>query len=111
MIGTRLKYLRMQKGYGQESFAKELGVSPSTVGMWETDKREPNDETKIRIAELLDTTVDYLVGNTDNPSIVDTDKIQIGLSAKDYSNITNEQRKQIEEFAKYVLKDNKKDKK
>ena len=41
---------------------------------------------------------------------IDRDKIRIGLSASDYTEITDTQRKQIEEFAKYVLKDNKKKK-
>ena len=39
----------------------------------------------------------------------DADLLKIGLSLKDYNPPTPEQEKQIEEFAKYVLKDNKKE--
>lgn len=37
---------------------------------------------------------------------LDTDKINIGLSSKDYNPPTKEQQEKIEEFAKFVLKDN-----
>ena len=45
-----------------------------------------------------------------NPEEIDTDKINIGLSKKDYNLPTPEQQEKIEEFAKFVLKDNLKDK-
>ena len=35
--------------------------------------------------------------------------LQIGLDMKNYTPPTEEQKKQIEDFAKFVLKDNKKD--
>ena len=57
--------------------------------------------------EFLQTT---FFGKSDirNPEKVDfdADKLRIGLSAKDYTDITDEQKKQIEDFAKFVLKDN-----
>lgn len=54
---------------------------------------------------------DYLLDKSDirNPENTDLDKLQIGLSTKDYSNISDDQIKQIEDFAKFVLKDNKKE--
>ena len=42
---------------------------------------------------------------------INPDLIRIGLSTKDYNPPTEKQRKQIEEFAKLVLEDNKKNKK
>ena len=53
---------------------------------------------------------DYLLGKSDerNPEPVDNDKINIGLSIKDYNPPTEEQQKKIEEFAKFVLQENKK---
>ena len=71
-----------------------------------------NTETLAILANFFNVSIDYLLGKSDirNPEKADLDKLQIGLSAKDYSNITDEQIKQIEDFAKFVLKDNKKDK-
>lgn len=47
-IGERLQKLRGDKT--QEAVAKELGVSPSAVGMYENGERIPRDDVKIRIA-------------------------------------------------------------
>ena len=35
-LGLRIRQLRMQKGFTQDSFAKELGVSAQAVSKWET---------------------------------------------------------------------------
>lgn len=65
-----LKYLRASKGITQAQFAKAIGVSPSTVGMYETGEREPNFETEEKIADYFNVSLDILRGkNTKAPSI------------------------------------------
>ena len=82
MIGNRLQRLRIEKGYNsQEQLAKVLMVSPSTVGMWEANQREPNDEMKKRISELLDTSVDYLIGNSDIAHPIEQSEIDYAFSS------------------------------
>lgn len=107
---NRLKLLREEKGLFQSDIAKILGVSVAAVGFYENEKRDMSPDTIIKLAEYFGVSTDYLLGKSDirNPEKADLDKLQIGLSAKDYSNITDEQIKQIEDFAKFVLKDNKK---
>ena len=67
-------------------------------------------DTIIKLADYFGVSTDYLLGKSDirnpEPVEVDKDKLKIGLSTKDYSDITDEQKKQIEDFAKFVLKDN-----
>lgn len=41
MIGNRIKELRLMKKLNQQELAKALGVSKSSVAMWEVNKREP----------------------------------------------------------------------
>lgn len=109
MKGNRIKKLREEKQLKQEELAKILSISPSAIGMYERDAREPNDELTLKLAEYFDVSTDYLLGKSDirNPEIeVDKDKINIGLSTKDYNPPTKEQQEKIEEFAKFVLKDN-----
>ena len=62
MIGKRLKELRQQKGLTQPELAKRLNISVSSIGMYETDAREPSDEIKTKIADFFNVTVDYLLG-------------------------------------------------
>ena len=44
-FSNRLKTLRTDRHLTQEEVAIELGVSRSTLGMYETGKREPDFET------------------------------------------------------------------
>lgn len=65
MIGNRIKQLREEKGIKQEELARMLSVSPSTVGMYEINKREPNNEITINLANFFNVSVDYLLGNSE----------------------------------------------
>lgn len=58
MIADRIKKIRKKLGYTQANFAKKLGVSTSTVGMYEAGERIPRDEIKKKIANLAGSTVD-----------------------------------------------------
>lgn len=57
--------LRKEYGYSQESIAKALGVSKSTVAMWETGKRKPSTEVYEAIADYFNVDMDYIYGKTD----------------------------------------------
>lgn len=109
---NRLKYLRTERGENLEKVAEYLNVSIQTISNYENEKRDMTPDTILKLAEYFGVSTDYLLGKSDirNPEKSDLDKLQIGLSSKDYPNISDEQIKQIEDFAKYVLKDNKKDK-
>jgi len=62
MFHIRLKGLREAAGYSQYAFADAIGVAQSTVGNWESGKREPNFETTQKIADFFGVSVDYLLG-------------------------------------------------
>lgn len=57
----KLKKLRQSYGLTQAEAARRLGVSASTVGMYEQGRREPDLETTQKICELYNVTPDYLV--------------------------------------------------
>ena len=48
-INEKLKFIRKAAFLSQESFAKELGVSFSTVNRWENGKSSPNYTAMKRI--------------------------------------------------------------
>lgn len=64
MIGKRLKELREEKGLSQEKLSREILVGCSTIGMYETDRRDPNYEITIKIADFFGVSIDYLLGRT-----------------------------------------------
>lgn len=57
--------LREESGLTQDEIAKKLGVSKSTVGMWEIGKRLPSPELYEQIADFFNVDMDYLYGRTD----------------------------------------------
>lgn len=66
MKGNRIKLLREEKKIRQDELAKVLSISPSAVGMYERDEREPNDEITLKLAEYFGVSTDYLLGKSDN---------------------------------------------
>ena len=88
--------------------AKEVNMTQQRISAYEKGKREPDIETIKQLADYFNVSTDYLLGKSDirNPEKIDSDKINIGLSTKDYTPPTEEQQSKIEEYAKFVLKDN-----
>lgn len=65
MLGDRIKLLREEKHLKQEELAKDLSVAPSTIGMYETNKRQPNNDLIIKLAKYFNVSTDYLLGKSD----------------------------------------------
>lgn len=62
MIGKQLKEMRLVKRLTQKDIADALGVSDSTVQKWEQDLADPNTDKLIKLAKILDCSLDYLFG-------------------------------------------------
>src|SRR5699024_9624409 len=62
MKHERLKETRKEKKLSQEFMAKKLGISRQGYGHYETGRNEPDNESLLKIAEILDCQVDYLLG-------------------------------------------------
>jgi transcriptional regulator with XRE-family HTH domain len=66
-LGQRIIALRKQKEWSQTDLAKGVGVSYAQIGRYETKGAQPPAEVLKKIAEALDTTVDFLVnGSTED---------------------------------------------
>jgi|GEM_PF-1644021 len=61
MFHLKLKQLRELKKISQYELAKDLNVAQSTIGMWESNKRQPDHEMLIKVASYFDVTIDYLL--------------------------------------------------
>lgn len=68
MFSDRIARLRKDKGLNQKQLAEKLEVSVDSVRRWEQGKRSPDVEMLRNIAQVLDTTVSYISGETDDPS-------------------------------------------
>lgn len=65
-FGQRVKYLREQKNWSQVRLAEKIGKSRSAVAGYESDAkgRIPRGEDLIKLAEVLETTTGYLLGES-----------------------------------------------
>ena len=61
----RLKQLRQKKGLTQKDIADLVHVNRVTYTNWEKGNREPNFETLLKLASILNTTTSYLLGESD----------------------------------------------
>lgn len=64
---NRIREARKAKGLTMKALGLEVGVSESTISMYENSKREPDNTTLVCIANVLGVSVDYLLFRTDNP--------------------------------------------
>ena len=62
MFAERLKEARKAKRYSQAEVSRMLGVTQQAVGKWETGRSTPDPQTVARLAEILDTPTDVLLG-------------------------------------------------
>jgi transcriptional regulator with XRE-family HTH domain len=65
IIGRRISDSRKQKGLKQTELAEMIGVSVDSVRRWEQGKREPRASELEKIADILDTSVVYLLGGNE----------------------------------------------
>lgn len=59
-----LRKLREEKGVSQERLSKVLGVSKSTVGLWETGDTLPDAKSIFDLANYYYVSADYLLGRS-----------------------------------------------
>ena len=57
-----LAALRTDRGLSQDALAKDLEISKNSIYYYENDKRVPDIDTAVRIAQYFGVTVDYLLG-------------------------------------------------
>ena len=64
VLAERLKECRKEKGYTQIQVAIYCDITEKTYQNYELMTREPKIEILIRIADLFEVSIDYLVGRT-----------------------------------------------
>ncbi len=77
-LGQRIKQLRKQKAWTQKELANRIEASPAQLNKYESGQNTPPIDRLILLAEVLDTSVDHLVGGHHNatPPIYNTRLIQ-----------------------------------
>lgn len=67
MFSNRLRSTRKGKKLSQEELAKLIKTTKSTISNYENGYSTPSNEVLIKIADVLNTSTDYLLGRIDDP--------------------------------------------
>lgn len=59
-LGERIAELRTISGMSQLELSRQMEVSRQAVSKWESDQSSPDASNLIRLAEVLDTDIEYL---------------------------------------------------
>jgi len=62
---TRLKLLRRERAMSQQQLAAQLGISQQSINKYENHNVEPDITMLSQMADFFGTTIDYLVGRSD----------------------------------------------
>lgn len=65
-IGDKISSLRKQKGLSRDELGKIVGTSGAVIGRYERDEITPSVEIAKKIADALEVSLDYLVGEGTN---------------------------------------------
>ena len=68
-IGMRIRKLRQENNMTQDQLAAIMEISRSTLYRYESSQNLPDSDIIIRLAIVLHTTTDYLLGLDDEPKI------------------------------------------
>ena len=73
-MAENIKTYRNKRGLNQYEFAEKLGISPQAVSKWECGQSCPSIENLCVISEILDVSIDTLIGENS-----DCEKMMIGI--------------------------------
>lgn len=111
MLPARLKAARKAKKLTQAQLAKLLGKKNTAVSGWETGYSKPAHDDLIKLTEILEVSMDYLLGKTDVPNVIKDDVdlkelIDTGKAKWDGQELTPEQLIKAKNVLEFILKNN-----
>ena len=73
-MANNIRALRKSAGITMKQFGKLMGVSESTISLYETGKNEPDISMLKKMAEYFGVSIDYLLCRTDTPDEIKKDQ-------------------------------------
>ena len=68
-FGKKLRDAREAKGFSQAELARQIGSHHSIIGKYERDEVKPTVDVIKKLADVLKTTISFLMGETDNQNV------------------------------------------
>lgn len=104
-FSVRLKQLRQKNKLTQGELAKLLGLKPTAISNYESERNEPSFAKLITLSKYFDVTCDYLLGVSDSylpvgGEILDKDIVEF---FDYYQQLTPENVIEIKNYVKYLI--------
>lgn len=94
-----LKKIVKEKNKSLTSLSVDLGVSQEAISQYITGKIKPKMKTIIKMAEILNTSTDYLLDLTDNPNPADfTLSEKESILINNYRELSKDEQTRIESY-------------
>lgn len=106
-LGERIKQLRIKAKFTQLDMGKKLDMGSSNFGHIENDRVTPSSTVLQKIADILNTTTDYLLGRTDDSELKHgteqrLDDPELNLFFKDFANAPRERQEEMLRFWNFI---------
>lgn len=105
----RIRELRIEKGWTQQTLAEKLHVSNKTVSAYETNGTTPPLDILIQMADVFSCSIDYLIGRSDDFGqvvVFDTKAEPLTTDEKslfkNFRALSNERKMQVLEYAELL---------
>lgn len=85
-LGDKIKNLREERGIPAQELASHLGVSPSTLSNWESNRRGIDIDNIVKIARYFHVSTDFLLGNYNEIDMVMERYSRLSKNNKDIIN-------------------------
>ncbi len=90
-LGNRIAELRKIKNWSQSQLADKVGISYAQIGRYETKGAQPPAEVLKKMADALDSTVDFLInGSTADKANASLNDAEVIRYFKEVDNLPNE---------------------
>lgn len=104
-FNVRLKQIRQKNNLTQSELADVLGLKPTAISNYESERNEPSFEKLIVLSKYFDVSCDYLLGVTDSylpigGEVLDKDIVDFFDL---YQQLTPESIVEISNYIKYLL--------
>lgn len=102
MKSSNLREAIKKAGLSQAKLAEVMHVSPNTVWRWCAGVNDPDDDTKRSLAEVLGTSIAYLMGETHELPVNEGQEVggNIEIQSFRYGRVSSQQPPSLDTFAK-----------
>lgn len=102
---NRIKFLREKFGYTQQELADKLNGAKSTIAMYENETRKPSLEVLIKLSEIFNCSIDYILCKSDVRNPEEIKNVQFAnAGGLDTTDLDEEDLEELQRQIDYIKK-------